>query len=233
MNIHLTVKFSIAFVALLFVMSEAHEIVHITVGRLLCGCWGARDFNVWGLCEECASPYALFATFAGPLFTFGMLWIGAFYLKKTKSEQQKSFGYALIFANMPFARLFQPLTGGGDEVWALTRLLHNHGLAQVIGFIGIFIITFFPLYRAYSIVKNKNRALYFILFFLLPVLLVHLVLLGGMNSLLKHGVLSNYWLMGTPVLITVWTLIMLTVFLLFRKSIFTLSVTGFQDLQGD
>jgi hypothetical protein len=224
--------FIVSFVALLFVMNEAHEIVHTTVGRLICGCWGQRDFNAWGLCEGCAEqyPFSLFATFAGPIFTFIMIWIGAFFIGKNKTARQQSFGYAFIFANMPFARLFQPLTGGGDEVWALTKLLHDHVLAQVIGFAAILLICIFPLYKAYTAINNKRRILYFILFFLTPVLIDQLVILGLMNSLLQKGLLDDYWILGSPVLVTVWTILTLAVFIFTKKYIFTL-LNSVNDIQ--
>lgn len=38
MKIKLTGKFIIAFLALTFVMLELHEIVHTSVGRIVCGC---------------------------------------------------------------------------------------------------------------------------------------------------------------------------------------------------
>ena len=227
MRIKLTPAFIVSFIALLFVMNEAHEIVHTSVGRLICGGWGQRDFNVWGLCGDCLAqhPAALFATFAGPIFTFIMIWIGASYLGQNKTNEQRSFGYALIFANMPFARLFQPLTGGGDEVWALTKLLHNRLLAQVIGFAVILLITAYPLYKAYTLVQNKRRVLWFILFFLTPVLIDEIILLGVMNGLLQKGILNTYWILGSPVLVTVWTATVLTVFILMRKSIGRLGFT--------
>ncbi|MES1221788.1 MAG: hypothetical protein ABUT20_40195 [Bacteroidota bacterium] len=224
MKIKIKTGFTISFIALLFLMNEAHEIVHTTVGRIICGCWGKRDFNVWDLCEGCLSqhPSALFATFAGPVFTFIMIWVGAFYLGKNKSAAQRSFGFALIFANMPFARLFQPLAGGGDEVWALSKLMQNHTSARIVGFTIILLITIYPLYKAYKLIGNKRRLLWFLLFFLTPVLIDQLFHLGLMNNLLEKGVLNNYWILGSPVLITVWTFLMLVIFLITRKNIYKL-----------
>ena len=51
MKIKITGKFIIAFLALTFVLLELHEIVHTGVGRIICGCWGLRDFNAWEICE--------------------------------------------------------------------------------------------------------------------------------------------------------------------------------------
>ena len=46
MKIVLTWRTLLASGALLFVLAEAHELVHTGLGRLLCGCWAPRDFNV-------------------------------------------------------------------------------------------------------------------------------------------------------------------------------------------
>lgn len=225
MVLTLTYRFIVSFVALLFVMNEAHELVHTITGRILCGCWGKRDFNAWGLCEGCIDqhPYALVATFAGPVFTFIMIWVGTFLLNEKYTERQKAMGYALIFSNMPFARLFQPLMGGGDETWALTKLLHNHASAQVISFSIILLITVYPLLKAYQVVEHEQKMVYFISFFLLPVLVDHVVLLGVMNGLLARGVLTTYWILGSPMLVTVWTTLMVVLFLFTWKYIGTLS----------
>ena len=121
MKLKLTPKFALTFLALTFVMHEAHEIVHTSTGRLICGCWGQRDFNVWGLCEGCSglNSYSIVATFAGSIFTFFMIWIGAVILGKADNNDQKSFGFALIFANLPFARILTAGFGGGDEIYAI------------------------------------------------------------------------------------------------------------------
>jgi len=159
MQIRLNSKFIISFIALIFVMHEAHEIVHTTVGRLICGCWGQRDFNLWNLCENCIEqhPFALAATFAGPLFTFLMIWIGTLNLKDNKSLDQKSLGFALIFANMPFARILTASLGGGDEVSALNHILGNHRLAWAIGLVLILLIVGYPLYKGFISIHNKRR----------------------------------------------------------------------------
>lgn len=124
MKLTLTWYSLLAFVALLFFMMEAHELVHTSLGRLLCGGWGKRDFNVWSLCDACAigRPWNLAATFAGPVFTFAMGWWGYFLLDPRNSVPRQSLGFVLVFANMPFGRLLGAFTGGNDEVYALSKL---------------------------------------------------------------------------------------------------------------
>jgi hypothetical protein len=225
MKIKLNLKFVLSFVALIFVMHEAHEIVHTSVGRIICGCWGERDFNAWQLCKGCAEahPISVISTFVGPLFTFILIWYGTSFLKPTNSDTQKSFGFALLFANMPFARIITAIFGGGDEVWGLNEILHNHPLAWGIGLTAILLITAYPLYKAFIIIENKYRIGWFLLFFLTPVFIDLLLVLGVMNTLLEKGVLSQYWILGSPMLVTVWTILVTVVFIVMRKSIYTLA----------
>jgi hypothetical protein len=225
MKIQLNLKFVLSFVALMFVMHEAHEIVHTSVGRLICGCWGERDFNVWGLCKGCsdAHPIALLSTFAGPIFTFIMIWYGTSFLKPTNTLEQKSFGFALLFANMPFARILTAIFGGGDEVYGLNKMLHNHPLAWTIGLTAILLITAYPLYTAYKTIENKRKIGWFLLFFLAPVAIDLLLVLGVMNTILEKGVLSQYWILGSPMLVTLWTALVTVVFIVMRQSIYTLA----------
>lgn len=223
-EIKLTLKNTIAFLALLFIMHEAHEIAHTAIGRLLCGCWGQRDFNVWGLCETCAVSQDLgfIATLAGPLFSFVMIWWGASLLKHTNTTSQKSIGYALIFANLPFARILTAVAmGGGDEVYTLKYFMDNDTFAWILGSILILLICIYPLYKAYTAI-SKKRLLWFLLFFIAPTFIDLIIVLGGMNTLLNNRILDTYWILGSPILVTVWTGFVIIVFMLSRKHIYTL-----------
>lgn len=206
-------------------MHEAHEIAHTALGRIICGAWGERDFNVWGLAEGCnqSDLVSMLPTYFGPIFTFVMIWIGAFLLKPENSIQKKSFGFAFIFANMPFARIITAVFGGGDEVYATNILLDNYSLAWAIGLIAILLILVYPLYKAFISIQ-KNRILWFLLFFFAPMVIDLVVVLGLMNSLLEKGILANYWILGSPVLVSLWTIFVISVFILMRKHIFTLGV---------
>lgn len=225
MNIKLNFKFVISFLALLFVMHEAHEIAHTVLGRIICGGWGERDFNVWGLAKGCnqGDLISMLPTYFGPFFTFTMIWIGTFLLKGENTIQKKSLGFSLIFANIPFARILTAAFGGGDEVYATYILLDNHSLAWAIGLISILLIVAFPLYKAFVTI-HKNRWGWFLLFFLAPLVIDLILVLGLMNTLLEKGVLASYWILGSPILVTLWTILVVLVFILMRKHIFTLGV---------
>lgn len=222
MKLKLNFKFIIAFMALTFVLGEAHEIVHTTVGRIICGCWGQRDFNNWGICESCTNPLALWATVAGPVFTFIVIWIGYRIIKKNESDNSKVLGFSLIFASLPFARILNAMLGIGDEIMVLTNLLNNHTTAWIIGLVGIVLVTFFPLVQAYRIVENKNKIGWFLLFFLVPTVLYILIILGVMNTLLSNQVLSEYWILGSPKLVSIWTFCVVILLLLTWKNMYYL-----------
>lgn len=223
MKIKLSLKYIITFLALTFLMHELHEIVHTTVGRIIFGCWGERDFNQWSTCDV-VSPLGYIATAAGPIFTFIMIWIGAGLLKEKNTIQQKTLGFSLIFANIPFARLITPLAfGGGDEVTVLDYFVENWELSRIIICVLILFLTAIPLYKAFKIMPNKHKIILFLLFYLLPTIIDGFVLLGGMNTLLNNGILNSYWILGSPILVTVWTLAVTTIFILSYKNLFLLA----------
>jgi hypothetical protein len=222
MKLKLTFQFVLTFLALTFVMHEAHEIVHTSAGRLICGCWGQRDFNVWGLCEGCEiNPYGILATLAGPLFTFIMIWYGTSLLDK--NNNQKVFGFSLIFANIPFGRVFNPIFGGGDEVVVVDSFINNWNFSRIIVLILIILIVAYPLLKAYRLIENRYKIGWFLMFLLLPMVFDLLIVLGVMNTLLEKGVLSNYWILGSPVLVTMWTITVTLIYILTRKNIFKLA----------
>lgn len=230
MYIKLNFKFVISFLAFLFLMGEAHEIVHTTLGRFICGAWGERDFNAWSLVKGCSQGdlVSLLPTYFGPIFTFAMIWIGTYMLKPKNSVPKKSFGFALIFANMPFARIITAVFGGGDEVYATNLLLDNYSLAWANGLIAILLIVAYPLYKAFITIQ-KNRIAWFLLFFLAPVIIYVLVVLGLMNTLLEKGILANYWILGSPILVSLWTIFVILVFILMRKHIYTLGLKSMDE----
>lgn len=222
MKIKITPKFSIAFMALTFVMLELHEIVHTAVGRIICGCWGNRDFNAWDLCRSCENvKLAWLSTLAGPVFTFIMIWIGAGFLKKSNKNQQKSFGLALLFSNAPFGRILNPLLKCGDEATLINNIIGDLNYASLATLLIILLITAYPLYKAYKTIQNKP-VLFFILFFFVPVALIILVVLILLNSILAHGVLSGTGILGSPVLVNLWTVFVLIIFMVFRKHLYQL-----------
>src|ERR1700761_5186695 len=211
LQIKLTFKNLFVFLFLFFLMHELHELAHIITGRLICGDWGTRDFNVWNLCNDCekTNPYAVIATFAGPAFTFIMLWTGRYWLKYGQSTERRSLGLALIFSNMQFGRMYMAATGSGDEITGLRTLFLNpdHSNSQFIKIITVIIVSFIcipPLITAYQSIGNKRRILFYCSLIIIPLILDTVIILILLNGLLQKGLINQVWIMGTPILVSLW-----------------------------
>lgn len=224
MRIALTPRNTTALLALTFLMQETHELAHTSVGRLICGCWGPRNFNLWGLCRQCAAgePLTLLATFAGPLYSFSVIWIG-YYLLYRASARAKSVGFALVVSSMPFSRVLTPLIGGGDEIFGMTRLGVDHALAWGIALALVFALAVPPIVRIYTLIGNRRRVLWMVGLILVPFLLTGAVVFGVLQGLvLRSGILRDAWIMGSPMIVTVWLFTTAGAFAIFGRHLPTL-----------
>jgi hypothetical protein len=209
-------------------MQETHELAHTGVGRLICGCWGERNFNVWGVCEGCSEeqPLAILSTFAGPFYSFIVLWVGLMLLYASSSKI-KSIGFALIIATIPLARIITPIFGGGDEIYGLNKFLNNHSLAWAIGLPIVLIFVLPPVVKVWKVIDNKHKLWWFIGLLFVPFIIVGAVVFGILQGLLlDNGFMSEYWILGSPKLVTTWFIISVIVFAVFSKSIQTLLQPG-------
>ena len=129
MKIKITWKYIIAFLFLTILCGTSHEFVHHFAGALVCGEFGYKTFNSFALPEPCVNnPYKLWATAAGPFFTFALLWFGLYRLRKP-DEKNRQLGFALIFANFPVNRLLFALLGGNDEQYIAAQLFGKSAFA--------------------------------------------------------------------------------------------------------
>lgn len=223
MKLQLNPRNVFAFCLFAVLMGEAHEIAHFIVGRIACGCWPtSRDFNAWQLCD---CDWGNYATAAGPIFSMALAWIGMFLLKNQSAVKQ-SFGFALIWANVPQARIMTVLMGGGDERVVLRSLTKGTALEPYYLWIATFIVLVIalpPIVASFRMVKNKRGWLYNIGFITLPLVILGTYGFVFLNRLLENGFLKDVWIMGTPLLITLHTLLVLIALLLFfRRDLFTL-----------
>ncbi len=226
MRIRLPASYIFSFLLLLLVMLELHETIHIVVGRLICGCWGTRDFNVWALCDGCEQTHSLYwlATLAGPLFSFGLMWFGM-YLLYSVNIRARAFGFSLIFSNIPFGRISQVMMGSGDEMTVTRRLLKNDlSRPEMIWTctIIVLILGLPPVIKAGLSLNNKRRWLYITGFLILPLVFLLGYVLTALNALLKNGFLSQNFVMNTALLITLHSSIALILLLFFFKYLFAI-----------
>jgi hypothetical protein len=223
MKLKFTPAFAFTFLMLTFLLVELHEIAHTAVGRLICGCWGKRDFNQWELCTSCeGNPLGFISTMTGPLFTFAMAYWGASMLKKENPVEKTTLGLSLIFASASFCRLFNVWPfGGGDEFTVFYNQVFNENrtISLFAAFILISIIVFYPVRKAYLFIENKNKIWWYIGLLLTPFIATILMILGVLNSVLASGFLQEDWILGSPKVVTLWTAIVMFLFFLTRKNL--------------
>jgi uncharacterized membrane protein YozB (DUF420 family) len=217
MQLRLDWKYVAAFFALNGVVSELHEQAHITTGRLMHGCYGSRDFNNW---QECAASALPLASMAGPLFSYIVMWLGAWLVARAATPGNRALGFALVFAPLPFARVFTVLMKGGDERIFLTALtgdvLPPGALrAVVIAFTLLFCAP--PVWFAWRALGNRHRGWIVAAFCVVPLLVIWAYKLKLLNGLLQQGVLATPVILGTPAFVLlVFALMLLATALTWR-----------------
>ena len=214
-------RWAVAFVALLFVHNEIHEIAHTGVGRLICGAWGPRNFNSWQLaCSK--TPEIVLAPLAGLFWSYGLMWIGYRLLNPAESPAKRSAGFCLVFATMPFGRLYTVAQSGGDEMVILRGAFPavDPTVRLAVGLSIVLLLIGPPLYRAASVLSQQRRWIIFGGMLLLPFVLFLIVVLRIANPLLASGVLASEGLLGSPLFVNIWTVFWVIVLFLFWRRLF-------------
>jgi hypothetical protein len=195
----LLTRWFIAFSFLLLTVHEAHELAHAVTGKLVCDEWPARDFNAWRFVGECTS---WLPTLAGPLFSYALMFAGAWIATRSRWA-----GVAVIFAANPFARIFTAAMGGGDEMVVAQRV---SGLAtrtmtlRVVVFVIVTAICGAAIVAGWRAMSGvKRRGLWFTLALLWPMVLTGVALFVVGNRLLRAGVLAEPVIAGAPLLVVV------------------------------
>lgn len=209
MQLFLNFKNTLAFLSLLFICHELHELAHTVMAYAQCGCWGARDFNLWQICQTCSPAVnTVWATLAGPLVTYGFIWT-AFFLMGGQNMLQWHYalGWALLFANKPFARILTVAMRGGDES-VITRALTGQSIlttgAWIAEIVIVLILTVPVLIRAWRLLRPEKRALVFTAFLIGPMLLEFAFMHKLGNQLLAGGFFAEEGILGSPVLVNIW-----------------------------
>ncbi|MBK6825712.1 MAG: hypothetical protein IPG86_01920 [Chitinophagaceae bacterium] len=171
-SIKITWKYCLAFYCLIMLYASLHELVHHFAGAAICGAWGYKTFNYFSTACE-SNRWAYLATYAGPLFSFIMMWVGAYGLrKKNASPLSRQISFALIFAQLPFQRMFFPFFKMNDEFYASKSLFGDTQLMYWSVIIIIWLICLPPLVTAYRSITNKHRLAWFLFYLILfPVII--------------------------------------------------------------
>ncbi len=190
-KLKITFKYCIALYCITMLYASLHELVHHFAGYLICGDWGYKSFNYFATaCEGEAKSWL--ATYAGPVFSFLMMYVGMYLLRKNESSYKSQLGFALIFAQMPVQRMIGPIMGFNDELYATTKLFGASTINTWIVIIVVWAICIPPLIQAYKAIQNKRPLLWFLLFSLfLPYILFGPFFVLFEHLMVERGVLDQ------------------------------------------
>ena len=228
MKLKLTPIYILSFLCLSFFIMELHEWLHTCVGALLCGGWGPRGFDRWGIVAgaNVSNGQRALATLAGPPANFVAIWIGWIKMGNRENLADQSLGCNLVLAAMPMALLMAGFTGGGDLTIGL-KLLFSHydgmypHLFASIGLLILLIICVPPLIRIFVLLPSWiAKFVYFPIFLFVPSWLHHLVM-PRLDGLLKRYEMDET--LGYAVLF-VWTAALLAGWLYTRRRLENLLV---------
>lgn len=235
LDLRITLKYLAAFFLLTLILGELHEQVHINTGRIVCGEYGVRDFNAWRTAADCARPsLAVLATMIGPLFSYAVMWIGACLVVKAKTLDRKTIGFSLVFAPLPFARIFTAAIGGGDEKVVLKRFLEDDfslGTIKIFAFVFVTMICLPPLLIALRNIKNRFALVYVAGFCVIPLIVLSAYILTFLNSVLASGFLAFAPFLGTPLLVIIHFSLAVVLFFFCRRWLLDLNAENNPKLQ--
>lgn len=220
MRIVITRQSLFAFAALILLCGLGHEFVHHATAALLCQSFGEATFNSFRLAADCANRPLAFvvSTWAGPLFTFALMWFG-WHRLRADAPGTRQLGLALIFANFPLNRLLFALLGGNDEMYVTRVVIGNSTTAYLLTNLAIWVMVLPPLVAAWRALAPRHRPRWFAGLFVLPFVFV---LLFGVTVeevlLLRFGVLAER-IFGIPALMLLVALLALAAWIRWRSAI--------------
>jgi len=164
-----TINNIIAFLILLFLLMQLHQLLHHVIGGVLCGKVAYLTFDRHHFSADISDSAYKIATILAPLFSHYLaIWIGLFLLIKNRYSL---LGFSLIFASMPVARL--AAINGGDErfygLWICQSAGFDLSYATIIGLLIMLLIIVPPVVTGFLFIANKRRWLLFLSFLILPV----------------------------------------------------------------
>jgi len=162
-KLKITWRYCLAFYCIIMLYASLHELIHHFAGYFICGDWGYKTFNYFETACE-TDRKSLLATYMGPLFSFTMMYVGAYFLIKKSSNFYKHLGFAMIFAQLPFQRMVSPFFKMNDEFYATSILFGNSTFIYWVVIITIWIICIPPLTKAYLSIENKYRMIWFLFY---------------------------------------------------------------------
>lgn len=217
-HLKITLKYCLAFYCVIMLYTSLHELVHHFVGFLICGEWGYKSFNYFTTaCED--RPDIYLSTYAGPLFTYIMMYVGMYMLRSETSNYRKHLGFAMIFAQLPAQRLSGPLLRMNDEYYATVKIFGRPDLNYWLVSLILLAICIPPLVKAYRVIANKRRLGWFLFYFLLFPYLLWGPFFVGLEYLMVNRGFLDQTVIGIGLLFIINEIVTIVLYLYTKKYI--------------
>jgi len=198
--------------------ASLHELVHHFAGYLVCGEWGIKTFNYFETaCDH--EPISHIATYMGPIFTFAIMYIGAYFLNDRNSTYRRQLGFAMIFAQLPLQRMISPFFKMNDEFHATAQLLGNTKMVYWSVIIIIWAICLPPLIKAYKAIDNSNKVIWFLCYLIFFPYLIWGPVFGGLEYLMVEKNLLAQPIIGIGLLFIINEVITIIAYIFTKKYI--------------
>ncbi len=217
-TLKITWRYCLAFYCIGMLYVSLHELAHHFTGYLICGDWGYKSFNYFKTaCDGTTKSYL--ATYAGPLFTFAVMYVGAWFLKQGASNYRKHLGFALIFAQIPLQRMTSPFWYMNDEYYATANLFGPTALVYWSVIVVIWVICLPPLIKAYRAIENRFRVLWFLFYLVVfPYVLVGPFFITLEYLMVKKGFLAQTYI-GIGLLFIINEIVTIVLYFMTKKFI--------------
>jgi hypothetical protein len=150
-----------AFLCLLGVLYQTHELGHHFFGGIVCGRLGAISLSTYTSAEGCLRLPDLLTELFGPLISLMIAYAAAARLRAKPSLA----AFGCIFASYFHLRWIPPLLGGGDELDVMRKLGHDSGFIVAVA---LFMLGLPPVIVAWRAVLSSGRAVRIGLAYALP-----------------------------------------------------------------
>jgi hypothetical protein len=215
-RLRITPLYTLAFYFLIMLHASMHELAHHFAAFAICGEWGTKSFNLFtAACNT--HPWVWLSTYAGPAYSYAMMWLGGYWLMHGATPLTRHLGFATIFAQLPLQRITGPIFQWNDE-WFATRHLFEPSEPLRWGLLALLlVITLPPLARAYFAIENKRRVLWFAFYFMLFPLILFAPALIGLEYLMVHRGVLNQQIIGIGLLFIINEVITIVGFALTQR----------------
>jgi len=186
------INYIIAFLLLLFLLMQFHQLLHHIAGGILCGKVAYLTFDKHHYSESLSESGYIIATIVGPLFShYLVMWIGLFLLLKNRYNL---LAVSLIFASLPVGRL--AAVNGGDEKfygsWICQLFGFDESYATIISLIITLLILLPPVIVGFKSIANKHRLIVFLSLLILPALFYFVFIFYPDHRFIVPQVVDSY-----------------------------------------